>query len=219
MKIKTIGALDLAVLVAIFEFFALLLVGIFGVDNTVIGDLVSKLGYGFIIGVMTTVPALLIFNNTPLKIDMDHKRITKIGILGFSIANGIFLAVSFFIESMIVRIKLFNLVLGNLIVGFVTMFLTIFILVSIYNLQGFKLKLFIKKWVRLDNVSWFSLALFVAVIESFILPIMVLLMTLSDNPLWFATAGLISGFVGVYLATIIYNKLFSSKVLLSIELG
>ena len=211
MKLKTIGALDLAVLVAIFEFFALLFVGLFGVDNTVMGDLVSKLGYGFIIGVMTTVPALLIFNNTPLKICIDNKRITKIGILGFSIANGIFLAVSFFIESVIVRVKLFNLLLGNLIVGFVTMFLTIFVLVSIYNLQGSKLKLFIKKWVRLEKVSWFSLALFVAVIEAFILPIMVLLLMLSANPLWFAVSGLISGFIGVLIATIIYNRLLSRK--------
>lgn len=216
MKIKQMNTLDIAILIAIFEFFALFFVALLGVEKTIDGTPLVRLVCGLLIGVLTTVPALLVFNYSPLKLRIAGRVIKKLKIWSFTSANAIFLGVSFYIEAWISSLKLINIVVGNLIVGFVTMFLTVFVLVSLYNRQKIKLQVFDKKWKKLKSVSWFSLAVYVAVLEALVLPLMALLLTISFNIAWFAIAGSVSGFVGVGLATIIYNKLLSKKLAIKI---
>jgi len=212
MKIDRINPFDLAVLIAIFEFFALLIIGIIGIEKVLASGLLQTTVYAAMTGIITAILSLLIFNNSPLKIRFGKKTINNIPIIRFMLANGIFLAVMFFIQYLIADIKTFNIIWGNMVLGFVTNFLTAMVLLSVYNRQPYKFQIDTGKGLLVKSIAPLSAAVFVAMIEAFILPLMTILMTFSTNPAWYAISGLLSGLIGVYIATSIYNRFISKKL-------
>lgn len=205
MKIKYISPFDLALTIAIFELFALFWIAILGIDNMTQGILLQKVALGFLVGILTTIPALLIFKYSKLRIRFNRSQIDKIGITMFSFANGIFLAVLFAIESLLVQLKHLHLAINGL-VGFTTVFLTMILLLNIYNKQPFKIVL--NKPVK--KFSVLRTTLFLAIVEALILPQLVFFETISRAVWWISLSGFISGFIGVYISTRIYN-LYAKK--------
>ncbi len=196
-----LNAIDIALLLMLFE----------GATLFVMGALhtwaFSRSLEAALIGFIGTPIALALWHgfggNVRGKLGARSFALTHISVVPASIANALFLIVLFLIEDMLpVRVHALNAVLG-----FVAVMLALCVLFFLYNHQPFKIS------VTLGNVtSIMAVAPWIAVLagmyEAFILPIMVALMRLPLPVIAsYPIAGLVSGFVGGLVGTMIFNAL------------
>jgi hypothetical protein len=134
-------------------------------------------------------------------------KLQKIKVISFSIAVSIFLAALFVLEEILAPLQTINFVLF----GFTAAFVAITVSILFYNTSKSKLKFYFDKKIKfnvmsIQKISVIKFSLVVALYEGSIFLIMFLIRdlfpaNLLDNILF----GLISGFFGAVIATLIYN--------------
>lgn len=210
IKIQKLNFIGLVLTVAIFEGFALLFMALFGYSDN--NSLLDRILIGFNGGFATGIAALSLYNNIKwLKIKFYDKgklfTIDKISVIKFSIINGIFLMLLFFIEFFTNRLRINFIYIA--ILGLIVTFFTIFLLLLTYNLVVKEINIFWinKKQIKIKHIS-LSTALIVGLFEMFILPFLVFLMGNAVTLLDYFISGFISGMIGSIIAIITYNFIF-----------
>ncbi len=211
--ITKINVIDVAIFIAIFEFFTLLLL-----PHINFGTIMTGLVDGFIGAVL----AILLFNSLRFSVnfilDKKKKTLEKLDVFIPSLANGIFLAILFISQRFLSYRFIENMLLRNIVVGFVNTFIAIFFCIIIYNLiakhTDLRLKTTInKKQVKIESIDLKTTPFFVAVFELFILPIMGIFFIIFENlpyALSSPLVGLFGGFIGCLIAAKVYNFLAKS---------
>lgn len=166
---------------------------------------IEGLFVGFIPAFIVLSLYRLISNELPIKI--NGREITELPLLYPSILNAIFIELLFLIQ-----ILLPNLtgILGSAVFGFLSVFISSFVLVFAYNIfgvsLGFELNSKMEKLIHIDLITPFYAGIF----EFFILPLMAVFYVLK-LPVFIN--GLIAGFVGSLIGLWIINKILEKKPL------
>lgn len=201
----------------LFESIALFFFSLFNVNTSTTENLLSKGIYGIIIGFITAILTLLIINyflsKRKHKLKYKTKKIQKISLMVPSLTNALFLGILFVIESIISPIKQLNIIWGNMIVGGITVPLSIFIVLKIYNLQKNKIYFNAGKKYFIKKISVWNIVIFAALYEIIVLPIMALLIKyfyFIQKELTFSIIGILAGTTSL-LTIFIYNKLLKKR--------
>lgn len=134
-------------------------------------------------------------------------KLQKIKIFSFSIAISIFLALLFILEELLDPLQNLNFIVWGFTSALAATLLSIFI----YNTNKFKLKFYFNKNIKtnaitIQKISIIKFSLVVALYEASIFLIMFLTRNLFPDSLQGNILfGLIAGFFGAVIATLIYN--------------
>jgi hypothetical protein len=220
--IKKINPWKTALFIGVFEFFALLILPFLLKLNTVLAGLID--------GFAAAVLAIIIFNfwlsrylHLGITIDNSPMELIRLDFFIPPLASGIFLAVLFLVQEYLV-FDFRSVIINDLLTGFFATFFAMMICIFIYNIltKFTKIRLGGELSDGSFNVSKIGIlrtSFFVALFELFILPLLSLFYILLQNlPFWlqYPFAGLVAGFIGSYIAALLYNPL--TKTLKGISL-
>jgi hypothetical protein len=214
--IERLNPFDMAVLLGLFEGFALffLAVGLSFTSN--LNFVVENVVLGLFVGLLCTFCALLFWRLRPiLRVKYGKDLIVrKIYFIGAGLANAIFLVVLFNLEDFIFSLKNVPFI-GVALFGLVGTGLSVAMLSVLYNIQPVKIKLDAGKIVK---VSPIKVGITAGLFEMFILPVMTFIMSLPGSQfVMFSLAGLVSGLFGGFVGSIVFN-LISTKLEVKIEI-
>jgi len=208
---------DMAILLGLFEGFALFFLAIGLKFTSNLNFFVENIVLGLFVGLLCTFFALLVWRLRPiLRVRLNKKEFTirKIHFLGACFANAVFLIVLFNLEDFIFSIKDVPFV-GVALFGLVGTGVSVTILSFLYNFQPFKIKLDIGKIAKVSPVK---VGIVSGLFEMFILPVMTLIMSLPGNQiLMFSLAGIISGTFGGFVGSVVFSFI-SSKLNVQVEI-
>jgi hypothetical protein len=134
-------------------------------------------------------------------------KLQKIKVFSFSIAISIFLALLFILEEILAPLQNLNFVIWGFTSALAATLLSIFI----YKTNRFKLKFYFNKNIKISaitiqKISIIKFPLVVALYEASIFLVMFLTRNLFPNNLQGNILfGLVAGFFGAVIATLIYN--------------
>jgi hypothetical protein len=159
--------------------------------------------HAFFIGFISLAIVLLLYKATqktlPLKI--NNKTISGLPIATLSALNGLFMLVLFLIQDAL--LKTFSHMLSA-VYGFLSVFVTIFLLILIYNENPYKVSFKISNQkIKLNKIS-VLFALYAGLFEFFIMPAIFYFFSINLPGIY---NGLISGLVGGLLGVLVSNLL------------
>jgi hypothetical protein len=207
-KINNINSFDFGLFIGVIEFFALLFMGFLMFNLNLV--LISVL-WGILIGFFAVFMTLLIFNNLKKGIRLKFNKlqeIKKVSVLSVSILSGCFLTFLFFVQKLFSNLLNFGDYFGRVLLGFIASFVAVVFGLMLYNFGHLKFKLLInnKKFI-IKKFGIISCALFVALLEMIIIPLLFVGYNIFDSFILLGIGGFVSGFVGGASASFIYNKI------------
>lgn len=215
--VERLNPFDMAVLLGLFEGFALFFLAIGLKFTSGLNLFVENVVLGLFVGLFCTFCALLCWRVRPvLRINYGKDLVVrKIYFIGAGFANAVFLVVLFNLEDFIFSLKNVPFV-GIALFGLVGTGVSVAILSVIYNIQPFKIRLDVGRIVK---VSPIKVGIVAGLFEAFILPVMTFIMSLSGpQVLMFSLAGLISGIFGGLIGSAVFNFISKKiKIKLTIE--
>lgn len=214
--VERLNPFDMAVLLGLFEGFALFFLAIGLKFTSGLNLFVENVFLGLFVGLFCTFFALLFWRLRPvLRVKFGKDLvIRKIYFFGACIANAIFLVVLFNLEDFIFSLKDVPFI-GVALFGLIGTGVSVAILSFVYNVQPFKIRLDVGKIIK---VSPIKIGIVAGLFEAFILPVMTFIMSLSGpQVLMFSLAGLISGIFGGFVGSVVFN-LISKQLEVRIEI-
>jgi hypothetical protein len=211
-RITGINPLKTAFFIAIFEFFALLILPHLRFNGVLAG---------FVDGFFGALLAILFFNlviskslRLNMSVDNSDVYLKKLDLIAPSVACGIFLSVLFFVQEQLV-FAFRSQIINDILTGFFATFLAMVICIMIYNyaalFTGIRLGGILSDGsFKIKRIEMARTSFFVALFELFILPFIGLFIILLQHlPFYiqFPLAGFFAGFIGCFIAALIYNPL------------
>ncbi len=204
--ITRINPFDMAILLMLFEGSTLLMLGLsiwLGMPER-FSSFTMDLILSALEGIIGTAIALGIWHTIKGKLRMNIGTVTHFHVFRSGIANTIFLMVLWLMFHLFSELR-FG-ILNTAILGFVGTAAAFLVLILLYPYWPYKLKCTISQPHLIRKAS-ITVALFAGIYEAFILPIMFFLLSILPfaAPINYTITGLIMGFVGGLLGTIIVN--------------